>query len=162
SREVPAQDGEFPHLYAQSARLLKGEGVSYDAAFPTGNPKPNDTAVKIAYLNPLPGALDDFGIHGYATYEMAFCTYAYQIRTDQATIKLAGASTPELERYVERSRKYSISSVPIVKGVLRYVEGADGPRVVDGKAVNGNTVPENANYLLMPREELVYTWHEVP
>lgn len=88
---------------------------------------------------------------GWADYVAVFRQLPYRVRTDDELDKMIG-NKGELERYVVRSSKQAIQSQPLPKGSIVWT---DGPNA-------GQTIPENAAFVLVPTAEISWSWEELP
>jgi hypothetical protein len=154
-RALPAQHPEFPWLYAQSARLLRGQGAWRDNPYvgpqdecgniaQTGGIAPIGYAAKpipmIAYFDHETGSDANS-----AMYAVTYQPVDYEIR--QTPDPIAG----ELSRFVTRSFNYASKAQTIPASRLYFTFGA-------GKKFQ---VPEPGVWIFNS-QEITYTWHMVP
>lgn len=169
SRVIPAQSPTLPELYAAEYDLI-GSG-----AFATNSPNSaamdaNGIALLDADLNPVVipmihyagrevvggGRFDEF-FDGKARYSVTFRPRKYRIRTDaEAEQQVDG----ELCRYIERSRSYSLSGLPVNKltaaGGIQQLQFIAGPQ-----GIKGTPIPEGGVLPIMC-SRLCYLWRQVP
>ncbi len=97
-----------------------------------------------------------------------FSALDYEVRTDLETSVLnQQTQAGEMERYVSVEPRAALQSLPLPSGQLFFsnqLSPSQGGGVVakDNDGSVGAAIPTNALNLLLPTDELLYTWHEVP
>ena len=155
-RVIPAQvpEGGLQHLYCSELNLVEGRGAwvqNPDVALPM-----------IAYVDSGDGS------DGSAVFEAVYTPRPYRVLTDDELAALSGGKG-ELERNVERSMRRALQAVALPKGQVKFGvptvlsgSGETVPATVSGVAVSGQTIPDNAAFILMPTAELRWVWWDVP
>lgn len=154
SRTPPQQHPERYWLYATRIEMLQGLGAIFNnpsvvACDNFGNPildadgDPQFVPM-ICYVD------TSTNTDGRARYAVHYNVLQHEIRTD-AELAAMNSAAGEMERYVVRDFKFSLSTLPLPK----QLTFAEGPQA-------GVQIPANAAYIFLPMQELHYTWMYVP
>lgn len=151
-REIPVMDAEFPWLYATDYELVEGHGAWVNNYFQAKDCEgrtilENGQPVwfpKIGYL-----AKDTTLDRLTAKVKLTFSARDFEVRSDARNAVFSGG---ELNRYLTRDRTYSMEAIPLPRGEIVFTEGPFASQ----------PIPENSGRLLLPRQQLRYTWHDVP
>lgn len=147
----------YEHLFATEVESTQLAGTLAPAAFlcHKGNGAIQLAADGNAVWTPWLAIADpSTGGDGLIRYGVRFRSYPYEILDDAtaAATAQANGTTAELCRYVERHPKGAVQALPLPTGQVKYVNGPFA----------NQAIPDNAAYLLLPTEEWLYVWHEVP
>ena len=160
SRQIPDQVPEdgFRHLYCSEVNMVGGKGIignnpnvqvfladGSQALDANGNAV---TKPMIAYFDPVTKT------DGWAFYECVYTPRPYEVRTDDEMGQLQGGKG-ELERYVEFSRENALQAQPLPQKAGYGLYWQDG-------FFKGQLIPDNAAFIYLHTQTLLYTWHEVP
>jgi hypothetical protein len=147
--QIPEAGGR--HLFVSDIRLKQACGAwannpNIFTQNPDGTPT-NTPAPMIAYFDGASGR-DGFGI-----YEVQYASRNYEIRSDAELAAMNSvASTPELERFVERKISSAVTSLSL-RGKPLFLQTSTGPaRIPD----------DSGNFILVHVEAHILSWHEVP
>ncbi len=155
-RNPPAQDPEYPWLYADEVEQVQ------EAAGVLGNNPFVLPAQKVAYYDVSAQSLNASLVNqGRCRFAVTYRARPYDVRTDGQTLALAAAmpTVPmELQRFVERSNTYAVQALPVARpGELKFAEGpASNPQIL------GEVIPEAAATIILYTAEYTYTWYHVP
>ncbi len=97
---------------------------------------------------------------GVAHYVATFTPRDYEIRYD-AELAANQPNQGELERYVSKTPRSAIQSLPLPAGTYKFAQQLS-PVTPNALLVATGPIAANAAFQLLPTDELVYTWHEVP
>jgi hypothetical protein len=159
SRTPPAQHPRIPWAYCVEFEVVRGQGAYRDdpTVFLTDNEGNQELDQN---GNPIPVPLIgyyDSSSGSDAVSALVRLTYRdldYIVMTDQEVTTRGGptVTTPELARYVHRKVEPTAAFLPLPKGVITFVSGPQAGRTIDDNTAN----------VILFRQELTYTWIDVP
>src|SRR5262249_20743524 len=96
-------------------------------------------------------------------YTVTFTPRPYEIRTDTEITNPANQPNQgEVERYIERQKRSAVQNLPLptvnAYKFSKQLSPFQGGGVAVGNAAVGQNLPPSAAQLILPTEELLYTW----
>lgn len=143
-RNPPAQHPELPWLYCTACSQVQGQGA-YRVSDRVVNPDNGRTLGMIEYFDGGGAAGDTLSCRMAVEYGLP----GYDVLTDE---EIAQAGKSEADRYVVKEANSSLQALTIPGQQLEF---GLGPYA-------GQPISQSGQILLMPTEELTYTWVNVP
>jgi hypothetical protein len=167
SRVPPYQCPERPHLYCSQLEVVEAQGaISSDPNMAARDAIGN--VLNDGNGNPLNDewlryfATDGRATDGMLKYQARFTPRPYEVRSDSEVAALNAVNNQgELERYVERQPRSAVQSLPLPADGPKFAPQLSPANQGDGVMQKG-TVPASAAFLLIPTEELLFCWMEIP
>lgn len=169
SRQPPYQCPAlgYEHLYCSSVEVTADkEGIFADPAIVShdalGNVDVNGVGGNIPDIWPKfqdTKSNADALLHYVAT----FTPRPYEVRSDGETAAITTAGgAGEMERYVEKQTRAAIINLPLPAGAYKFAPLLSAYNPLNGGQDGNNPLSTSAAAILLPTDELVYIWNEVP